>query len=68
MLSLDCMINAARPSATQGRISLGLTSRFSRFRRSSVFLPRRKQMTHTQDSPWLITVASAAPRTPMPSP
>ncbi len=36
------------------------------FRRA--FLPVRKRSTHAAESPWLITVASAAPRTPIPKP
>ena len=67
MLSLDCMTKEARPSATQGRSRRAGTSRFFRRRRSAVFFPSRKTTTQTHDSPCEITVASAAPRTPMPS-
>ena len=45
----------------------GSTRRFSRSRRSSACLPVRKRSAHRQETPWLMTVASAAPDTPMSS-
>ena len=64
-LSLACMMNAAVPRATQGRISRGRMGRAAFSSRSRVFFPRRKEITHTQEMPWDSTVARAAPRTPM---
>ena len=66
-LSLACIVNVARPSATHGRMSFGETKRFSRRRRKNAFFPHRNTSTHAHDSPCESTVASAAPRTPMPS-
>ena len=65
-LSLACITKLAAPSATQGSTSFAPGKRFSARSVSIVFLPRRKASTHTQDRHWDITVASAAPRTPMP--
>jgi len=64
-LSLDCMIKAALPSAMHGSTSLKLQNRVSFFSRSSVFLPVRKRSTQAQETLCEITVASAAPRTPI---
>ena len=51
MLSVLCMMNVDSPSARQGRISFQLILRFSFFRRRLVFLPRRKETTHRQETP-----------------
>ena len=67
-LSLACMMNAAEPRARHGNTILGLTSKFFNLMRSKVFLPHKKETTHTQDKAWEITVASAAPRTPISNP
>ena len=48
-LSLACMMNAAVPRATQGRISRGRMGRAAFSSRSRVFFPRRKEITHTQE-------------------
>ena len=50
-LSLDCMINVAVPSATQGRMSFGISRMFSLFSRSSVFGPVRNRSTQIQEIP-----------------
>ena len=65
MLSVLCMINADRPSAMHGARSFMSMRIFCALRRRLVFLPIRKLTTHTQETPCEITVASAAPRTPM---
>ena len=49
----------------QGGSSLSPRVRFCGLMRRIVFLPRRNATTHTQDMPCEITVASAAPRTPI---
>ena len=67
-LSLACIMNVDSPNATQGSTSFGAAMRFSFLRRRIVFLPVRKYMTHTQEMPCEMTVASAAPRTPILSP
>ena len=66
-LSLACIVNVARPSATHGRMSLGETKRFWRRRCKNAFFPHRNDSTHAHESPCESTVASAAPRTPMSS-
>ena len=66
-LSLACIMKVAEPSATQGRISFAGTMRFSRFSLRRVFFPQRKQTTQTQETACEMTVASAAPFTPMSS-
>ena len=63
-LSLACMMNVASPSAMHGSIMRGAKRMFSRFSFKTVFPPRRNKMTHMQDIPCEMTVASAAPRTP----
>ena len=40
----------------------------SRVSLNSAFFPVRKKNTHTADAPWEITVAMAAPRTPISNP
>ena len=50
-LSLACMINVAVPSATQGRMSFGISRMFSLFSRSSVFGPVRNRSTQIQEIP-----------------
>ena len=61
MLSLDCIMNAARPSARQGSITFASRCMFSFLSLSMVFSLLRKKSTHTQDIHWEITVARAAP-------
>jgi len=48
-LSLACMTKEDDPSAMQGGTRCRPDSRFSRRRRSSVFLPQRNDVTQTQD-------------------
>ena len=67
-LSLDCIINVASPSARQGRISFGETKKFLAFKRRTVFLPKRNATTQMHETHCEITVASAAPLTPILSP
>ena len=66
-LSLACITNVASPSEMHGRRSLAGMKKFSRRRRRSVLFPVRKRSTHTHESPCDRIVASAAPRTPIPS-
>ena len=68
MLSLDCIMKAARPSARQGSMTSASRRIFSFLSRSMVFSPLRKSSTHKQDMHWEMTVASAAPRTPISRP
>ena len=65
ILSLDCITNAARPSAMHGRISLKSILILSRLSLSMLFPFIRKCSTHMQDMPCDIMVASAAPETPI---
>ena len=65
MLSLACITNTERPSAMHGGMSFRPVSRVSFLSLSTVFLPRRNARTHTQDTACDITVATAAPLTPM---
>ena len=67
-LSVDCIMNGASPSARQGPIILMSRRRHSRLMRSVVRLPVRKRSIHIVDTHCEMTVASAAPRTPMFSP
>ena len=67
-LSLACMVKVARPNAMQGKISFAPGKKFSFFSRRMVFFPVRKRSTHTQETPCDRTVATAAPRMPIPSP
>ena len=60
------MKKGAEPSVT---ISLSTGRRGRRFLRRIfrfVRLPKMNHSTHAKDANWLMTVASAAPRTPMP--
>ena len=66
-LSVDCITNGESPSAIHGNTIFASTCRFSRFKYQRVFFPVRNVITHTADTACEITVASAAPRTPMPS-
>ena len=67
-LSVAFMMNGATPSASTGPIRLqrGLMRDSRSFNR--VRLPQRNTITQTADRHWEITVAMAAPRTPMPMP
>ena len=66
-LSLACMINVAVPRPTQGRMSRGLCRKFCTRSFRTLFLLNRNSTTHRHDTPCETMVASAAPRTPMPS-
>ena len=65
ILSLDCMIKAASPSAIQGRTTFASRWRCFFLRWSCVFLPQRNKTTQSVEIACEITVASAAPRTPI---
>ena len=65
-LSLACIIKGDSPRARQGSRILALRRRFLCFTFSRVFLPQRKAITQVQETPWEMTVARAAPFTPMP--
>ena len=62
------MTNADMPSAIQGGKKRSPVRKFSFLILRTVLLPVKKDRTHTQEIPCEITVASAAPFTPMPSP
>ena len=65
MLSLACIIKSERPSARQGSIMSGLSTRFSFLIRRVVFLPNRNDRTHTQEHACEMMVARAAPAAPI---
>ena len=67
-LSVDCMIKGETPMASTGSSTAGCIPRCRAWRRSRVRLPSRKVSTHTAETPWAMTVARAAPFTPMPKP
>ena len=54
-----------RPRATMDFPRPAPSARFRRRSRRMAFRPVRNFSTHTAEQPWAITVASAAPRTPM---
>ena len=64
-LSLACIINAAVPSAMHGNTTLGLIFRFLRFSLSIDFLLHKNTTTMIHETACEITVAKAAPRTPI---
>ena len=64
-LSLACMTNTESPSAMHGGMSRRPGSRVLFLNRSTVFSPRRNDSTHTQDTACEMTVATAAPLTPI---
>ena len=67
MLSVLSITKVEMPKARQGRMT-GASSFMSRSDSFNIVLePRRKHSTHTALTAWLITVAMAAPRTPIPS-
>ena len=65
ILSLDCMTKVAAPSATHGRITDGVRPILRRRIFKRVFFPARNASTQMVEQAWEITVASAAPRTPI---
>ncbi len=68
MLSVLSITKVETPRARQGRMT-GASSFMSRSDSFNIVLePRRKHSTHTALTAWLITVAMAAPRTPIPRP
>ena len=68
LVSVRSGARASMPSAMQGKISFAPGKKFSFFSRRMVFFPVRKRSTHTQETPCDRTVATAAPRMPIPSP
>ena len=53
------------PRARQGRIMPGSSFRLDRVSRSMVLRPLKNRRTHRALTAWLMTVAMAAPSTPM---
>ena len=64
-LSVEIITKEETPNARQGRMTLSRGRRLGSRSRSRVRSPQRKRMTHTALTPWLRTVATAAPDTPM---
>ena len=64
ILSLDCMIKAASPSAIQGRTTFASRWRCIFPEVKLCLLPQRNKTTQSVEIACEITVASAAPRTP----
>lgn len=67
-LSLACITNGDIPSATHGSSILPFNLIFLRRIFNCVFFPSKKDSTHIVDNACETTVASAAPRTPIPNP
>ena len=67
-LSLAIMMNGAQPSATHGSSTAGSSRRFCRRMDSVARRLHRNHSTNAQEIICEITVASAAPRTPMERP
>ena len=68
MLSVLSITKVEIPSPRQGRMVAASSFMLAGSSRSRVFRPLRKQSTHTALTAWLITVATAAPCTPMRNP
>ena len=64
-LSLACIINAAVPSAMHGNTTLGFIFKFLRFSLSIDFSLHKNVTTTIHETACEITVAKAAPRTPI---
>ena len=65
MLSVLSMTNVEIPRARQGKITRGSIFISAGVSLSIVLEPLRKQSTHTALTAWLMTVATAAPCTPI---
>ena len=61
------MVNGDTPSDTVRARMARSKRRLARQSRILPLLPVKKRSTHRQEKPWEMIVASAAPRTPMPS-
>ena len=67
-LSVDCIMKGETPRASTGASTPQRRRKYRRWMRSWVRFPTRKRTTHTADTAWAMTVARAAPCTPMPKP
>ena len=63
--SVLCMTKGETPRASTGAISVQLGRRLPRRRRRVVRFPVRNRTTQMPDTAWEITVARAAPCTPI---
>src|SRR5574344_1262102 len=66
--SVAYIMNGDNPNPKVMPISLKFNFIFARDSLNELFLEHRNAITHTADIPWLITVAIAAPFTPMLNP
>ena len=64
-LSVAIITKVETPSPRQGPMTFPTSGMFFTLRRSLVRLPVKKRSTHTAPTAWLMTVAVAAPRTPI---
>ena len=60
-------MNVAEPSARHGKTRLVFIERFFKHRRRTLFFPHKKKITHAHETACEITVARAAPFTPIPN-
>ena len=65
-LSVLCMINVLIPRPRQGKRREGTILMFFTLSLNNDFSPVMYTIHHTQETPWLMTVANAAPLTPIP--
>ena len=65
MLSVACIMKGDKPSRMHGRITEALSFMLFGRRRMTARFPERKDSTQKQDTACEITVATAAPRTPI---
>ncbi len=66
--SVDCITKGDTPSASTGAMRRQLGRRVFFLRRRVVFFPVRNRTTQMPETAWEITVAKAAPSTPISRP